>query len=232
MYSFDEILKYNNLNYLEYEHPVNDVYEITIPYTNNTTLNFISSFVSDLSNNGFDVYSSIKYGLATIKAIENPMPSQYASTVHPDKRTISTSAAYYMIKRWVDKLNRKLKTLSTEVEKVDEGYYNYGKKRQVKKRYGKDSTFYIINPWDDIEELKEIINFLKVYEVPLPQSVSRTRDTYPVSDNPFLLEKGYSPDDEYLAFPIEKDPINFNPYYNLKKGDPMEWKDNGEDIQL
>ena len=228
MYNFDEILKYNNLNHIDYEHPVDDVYEMKIPYTNNTTLHFISSLISDLSNNGFDVHSSIKYGVANIKAIKNPMPSQYASRVKKDEKEISISAAYYMIKRWVDKLNKKLDDLQVEVEKVDEGYYNYGKKRQVTKRYGKDSTFYIINPEVNQEELIEIVDFLDTYNVPLQPHWFRRINIFPVSESPFLLEKGYSPNETYLAFPIEKDPINFNPYSNLKKGDSLVWKEEEE----
>ena len=50
-----------------------------IPYKNTIKLSFISSFIGDLTNNGYDVNSKVEDGLVHIKAFRNAMESQYAS---------------------------------------------------------------------------------------------------------------------------------------------------------
>ena len=221
MYNFEEILEYNNLGDESFSEIAEDTYEMNISYKNTIKLSFISSFISDLTNQGYDVNSSMDDGVVHIKAFKNAMESQYASKYDTQDLEINNAAAYYNIKKWVDKLNKRLQDVEVAVEKMTTGI-DYTKRNKDTKaydrgRYGNESMFYIINPEINVDEVMEIIDFLDVYNVPMKQQDFTRANIHPVSDSDFLKSLGYSDNETYLSFIIPKDEINFDYTQNLKE---------------
>lgn len=181
MKKFENILKQNNLDYLDYSED-NNIFEIEIPYNNTVIMSFISSFVGDLANNGFRVDTKFENGTVLITAISD---SEY---------TIESSAAYYLVKRWASRINRNLQELEVLVEKDD----------KIPGKYGEDSTVYIMNPEINLSELDYIVDWFDGMGVEIPPIYLSADNIQYVRSNPWLQEQGYSNNETYLSFPVLK----------------------------
>ena len=205
MNKFEEILERNNFDYVSYVEADGDIFLVRIPYNNTVTLAFISSLVGDLSNNGFDVATEFETGEVIIEARVKELEEENSSVVVSARQRLELSAAYYMLKRWANRINKKLQDLEVVVEKDD--------KRPG--RYGEDTDVYIMNPEVNWEELLTIVDFFDGHNVDLDPRWFNPRNIQSVADNEFLQSQGYSPNETYLSFLVYKDPINFNPTKNL-----------------
>lgn len=205
MNKFEEILERNNFEHISYVESDGNIFLARIPYSNTATLAFIGSLVGDLSNNGFDVATEFETKEVIIEARVKELEEETSSIKLSARQRLELSASYYMLKRWANRLNKKLQDLEVVVEKDD--------KRPGK--YGEDTDVYIMNPEVNWQELLYIVDFFDGYNVDLDPKWFNPRNIQSVADNPFLQSQGYSPNETYLSFLVYKDPINFNPTSNL-----------------
>lgn len=210
MIDFEEILERNNLDYVPFELE-EGVYSISIPYKNNVTLAFISSFVADLSNNGYDVKHQVKDSTVSLEIFEK-------GTETNKELDINTSAAYYMLVKWAKKLNAQLEDLEVVVKKdtPESKMGRYGESRKGVK-YGNTSEIYIINPEVNPKELMFILEYFDDKGVELNPAWFKRGRIKSVEDNEYLQSLGYSNNETYLVFLSMKDKINFNPEPNITR---------------
>ena len=201
MVSFEELLERNNLDNFSFISDDDNTYLIRIPYKDDVMLSLISSFVADLTNNGYDVNSSFENREVIIQATVKESEEEEDEEIED----VETSASYYMVQRWVKQLNNHLQELEVVAEKDNKGEHEYGK----------NTLLYIMNPEINIDELLYIIDYLDGKNVPLKKEWFTQKKVKLVRFNNYLLEQGYSPNETYLTVYIYKDEINFDPSQNL-----------------